>query len=307
MPGQHPGTQILDLCVKARKELLLVAPFIKYEALRRILQEVHDHVAIRCVTRWRPDEIAAGVSDIQVWDLFRENDNRTLYLCHNLHAKFYRADEHCLVGSANLTLTALGWSPAPNLELLITSGHTEHLEAFEDELLASLIEVDDVLYEQVSKLIIPIPGQINGPIEDIISTVSIDFRCWLPTLRTPEKLFTAYQGQYDELTTVARSASLDDLLAFNLPPGLDQEQFNRYIAATLIQLPLVRKVDSFVEQPRRFGEVKSLLKQLACNSEAQTFDAAAAWQTLMRWLLYFLPEHYELVVPRHTEIFARKR
>jgi hypothetical protein len=30
-----------------------------------------------------------------------------------------------------------------------------------------------------------------------------------------------------------------------------------------------------------------------------------AWQTLMRWLLYFLPRRYERVPSRHSEVLRR--
>jgi len=42
-----------------------------------------------------------------------------LYIRQDLHAKFFAADDRCLVGSANVTSAALGWREPANLELLI--------------------------------------------------------------------------------------------------------------------------------------------------------------------------------------------
>ena len=66
-------------------------------------------------------------------------------------------------------------------------------------------------------------------------------------------------------------------------------------------MPLISQVDQLLNQPRRFGEVRDLLKALCGPS----FDASRAWQTLMRWMLYFLPERYKLTVPHHSEIMYR--
>lgn len=306
MPTPVLGTHLSNLCDGAERELLLVAPFIKLEALQRVLCGLSDDLAVTCVTRWRPNEIALGVSDLEIWNLFRDHPNRKLYLRHDLHAKFYRADEQCLVGSANLTLTALGWTQTPNYELLVESGQTEQLIAFEEQLFASVVEADDDLYRQMKTAVEMLP-QIKAPViaKDADET-AIDLACWLPTLRTPEKLFIAYQGRTDELTNSAKHTTTWDLRAFDIPIGLSKPQFESYIATVLLQMPMINRVDKFVEQPRRFGEVKSLLKTSACYQGNPEFDAIGAWQTLMRWLLHFLPDRYDLSVPRHSEIFSRK-
>ena len=57
------------------------------------------------MTRWLPREIAAGVSDPEILDVLEERGNFTLTLVDNLHAKIYVADENCLVGSSNVTLS----------------------------------------------------------------------------------------------------------------------------------------------------------------------------------------------------------
>src|SRR5258706_3983855 len=143
---QLPGDQLETLCKGAQRELLLVAPFVKAGTINRLFASVQDHVAVKCITRWRPDEILAGVSDIEIWGLLKSRPLSTLLLRTDLHAKFYRADENCLVGSANLTATALGWSRQPNLELLLTVSHDQpEIRAFENILLSGCVAVDEDL------------------------------------------------------------------------------------------------------------------------------------------------------------------
>src|SRR4051812_46006665 len=104
------------LCSNARDELVLVAPFIKQAVLMRLLDATASSVAVRVVTRWSPQEIKSGVSDLEVWDVINARSGAVLLLRADLHAKYYRADMSCLVGSANLTHAALGLATVPNLE-----------------------------------------------------------------------------------------------------------------------------------------------------------------------------------------------
>lgn len=104
------GTELSNLCAEANKEVLLAAPFIKVSVLEKLMNKISPDVSLRCITRWFPEEIVAGVSDLEVWSLIQQRSNSSLWLRPDLHAKYYRADQRCLVGSANLTGKALGWS-----------------------------------------------------------------------------------------------------------------------------------------------------------------------------------------------------
>jgi hypothetical protein len=300
------GDHLEQLCRSTTQVLWLVAPFIKEATLNRLLGLVSPEVKVNCVTRWRPEEIQAGVSDLNVWMLIRERPNSVLWLRSDLHAKYYRGDQSALVGSANLTNTALGWLPQPNLELLIDS---EPLLVFEQTLLAGSIVVDDSLYEHVKQLVaqLPVPTRVllepDTSLEDEITPQSVD--AWLPLLRQPKSLYIAYKGNWDRLGTGSRIVAFSDLQILHIPVGLSKEQFEIYVGIQLLQMPIIRQVDQFVEIPQRFGAVRDYLKTLPCANQ-NSFDANNAWQTLMRWLLNFLPTRYELLVPRHSEIFCRK-
>src|SRR4051812_7869721 len=116
------GDRLLRLVEGADGLVILAAPFMKGHALERVLERVPTASDLVCVTRWRLEELAAGVSDLEVWPLLIRRGRSRLLLRHELHAKYYRAGPRCLVGSANLTGAALGWSAKANLELLIELG-----------------------------------------------------------------------------------------------------------------------------------------------------------------------------------------
>lgn len=305
------GDYLEQLCRSTTQTLWLVAPFIKEATLKRLLELVAPEVKITCVTRWRPDEIVAGVSDLDVWLLIRECPNSNLWLRSDLHAKYYRGDQQVLIGSANLTNTALGWSPRPNLELLI---YAELLPEFERELLVGSVMVDNSIYEQIKQMVEALPPQTISKLDttqfisesledDALPTMPIE--AWLPMLRRPESLYTAYIGEWNKLGTGSRMAAISDLQALDIPSDLNREQFETYVGVQLLQKPIVRQVDQFVETPQRFGAVRSFLKTLPCASQ-QDFDADIAWQTLMRWLLHFMSTRYLVNTPNYSEVIYRR-
>ena len=310
------GTELFNLCAEANQEVLLVAPFIKASVLGRLLNQISPDVSLRCITRWFPEEIVAGVSDLEVWGLIQNRANSSLWLRSNLHAKYYRADNRCLIGSANLTGKALGWSNCPNLELLVAlSADEPTARAFETELLKACIPVTEDLFEQMSVAVDLLAEQAPNAIShdpfqveilenNLKSDDLVDVNAWLPTLRNPEDLYLAYSGQTEKLSTVSKIAALTDLRSLSIIPNLSSKVFKAYVGTLLLQKPIIQKIDSFVNTPRRFGAVKSLLNALPC-AIVPYFNAERAWQTLMRWLLYFFPNRYALSVPNYSEVFYR--
>jgi hypothetical protein len=296
-----PGEQLREICSTARSELVLCAPFIKAAALARVLEPVSDAVKVEAFTRWRAEEVAAGVSDTSVLALV-ESGGGEVYLCDRLHAKYARSDDRALVGSANLTGAALGWSAAPNLELLveIEADHPEAraLEAsLRRESVRATQELAD-LVEDAAKLL-PQP-HIEPAVLDVTGQVD---RPWFPQLREPFDLYTAYTEGPERLSRVSAAAARRDLAALDIPLGLKREQFETLVATRVTQVALIGRLGAFLDKPRRFGEVRSFLEDAM---DLERAEAEHAWQTLMRWLLHFLPGQYVRAVPSHTEMVVRR-
>ena len=230
-----PGDQLTDLCRGAENQLVLVAPFVKVGTLERLLNSVANDVTVKCVTRWRLDEIASGVSDLEVWPVLRDRPNSSLWLRSDLHAKFYRADSSCLIGSANLTNAALGWSKHANFELLMASiAEQPILWEFEQNLFAGSIRVDDALYKHMcvalEQFILVHRFPTTQPSDETETAdehqeSQVSVLTWLPTLRHPEKLYVAYLGKYHDLTITSRKVALGDLSTLDIPKGLSKEAF----------------------------------------------------------------------------------
>ena len=300
------GDSLIQSCAVAKSSIILVAPFIKEGVMDRLLEVISSNVSLTIVTRWIPEEILAGVNDLEVWELLKNHPQSSLYLRQNLHAKYYRCDESCLIGSANLTAQALGWKHVSNLEILLQkSFQDESLQAFEVDLLIGSIQVNETIYLEYIELV----KLLSKEIENISIQLEEPFfyseqKLWLPILRNPEELYLAYSDQWSRLTTVARDLAKKELSNFKIVQGLSQDTFNLYIALFLKQTKIVQEIDEFIEVPRRFGEVKKFLGNLFDKKNIDV-DIAHTWQTLMRWLLYFLPNRYSCKVFNYSEIFYR--
>jgi len=258
-----------------------------------VLAGVRPTVQLQVVTRWAVEEIAAGVSDLRVLDIVLDCGGK-LFLCPQLHAKYYRADRLVLVGSANITARALGWSPSPNVELLTEIDWDAPLVEFECRLADASIEASSSLRDALEAAVGELPRQ---QLSDEAQ------QGWLPGLRFPSDLLLAYEGKWEKLGVSVRAAAVEDLAVLSIPAGLSRNAARVAVGMALLRQPIIAAVDRFLASPRRFGEVAELL---ANSSARPRSEADYLWQTLMRWLKYFLPWRYQFCQPVFSEIVARK-
>lgn len=307
--------------------VLIAVPFIKSGPFQSILDSIPVARQIQVYTRWHVHEVAIGVSDPAIWNSLKGRSEASLRLQQNLHAKYFRFGSKLFVGSANITGKALGTQKPANLESLIElSLNDVDYRAFEDFLKVGSVEVNDELFHLINELSSKVVEQLPSTEEytflpsgadnetTVVSESLHEFdagshprlkESWTPTLRRPRDLYTAYRGDLESLTTSSARNACADLQAFHLPSGLSESVFNAEIRWQLLQMPVVKNIDSFVEEAKRFGAVTNYLKTLHC-AEKQDFDAKHTWQTMIRWLLHFFPNRYHYSEPSYSEIFGRK-
>jgi PLD-like domain len=305
--GEHPlGNLLLERAREARQRVLLCAPFVKSTVLERLLTALDSGVEIELFTRWRPEEVAAGVSDTTVLTQMKERKGR-VFLCDPLHAKLFRFDELTLIGSANLTAKALGWTPDSNLELLVeVAVETTAVEDLESALRAASIPATAEIateIERVAALLPKAPKQVAERGASVSPREPTGALAWRPHSREPRDLYRAYVEGVDRLTEVSAASATEDLIGLEVPPGLDREQFELLVGTRLLQAPLIQRIDDLLSRSRRFGEMRDVLAE---ELGLDRGEATHAWQTTMRWMLYFLPRRYGRSVPSHSEIMVRK-
>ena len=110
------GPSLERAAANAKRELLLVAPFIKVQAFEKVLERV-DVESLHVVTRWKPIEILRGVIDIEVYEHVRDHGGK-VSLRQDLHAKYFRADARvCRIRQPDKSRTRLVAKPTSSSRL----------------------------------------------------------------------------------------------------------------------------------------------------------------------------------------------
>ena len=273
-----PGKRIISGAAGCRA-LTIASPYIKADALDRWLEDVPADAKLTCVTRWKPQDVALGASDLRCRDIVLERGGQ--FLIHpTLHAKYYRFDDRILVGSANLTMSGMGWGKHANLEILASPSPDFDWRAFEAGLLSRARPVSDIEYEQW--LAIP-PVGTQAAVGFPQANLDTD---WRPVTREFVNVALCYFGRTGEIpsTDEARRGQVD--LANLLPPsGLNLNQLRGFCSASLISSTYVSDVlrvqhmDS-VDAARELGELHGLPISVALRQ----------METVHNWLRELAPE-----------------
>lgn len=273
------GDILSNLCSGAR-HLIIAAPYIKADVLTRILADVSSEASLICVTRWNPHDLVVGASDIECRTIVTERGG-SFRLHPSLHAKYYRIDDTVLIGSANLTRSALGWSTEPNLEILCHPSDDFDAYAFQEYLLEDAKEISDDEFA-CWKSITQISTQSKRAIIDgqpLLDT-------WRPATRDPRHLELVYRGQEDEIASFdEQHAARRDIQLLLIPPDLSNEQIRMWVSACLLAAPFTNSVIQLHGM-----EVPIASRSLAKTYSINIREARRSMETVQSWIAFFIPE-----------------
>jgi hypothetical protein len=279
----------------AEHEIVLVAPFVKEQVIRQLLEVVNPAVEVVLVTRWRPEEILAGASDVAVYSLFARRREAGLPaqfgLLDPVHAKYYRCDETVMIGSANLTATGLGLTGGA-IEVLLPVSRSSALDEFEREVRSLALEPTPevvVAFEAIAAL---------AP-SDIVREPGAVAEAFFPGFRNPGELWEALVE--DVYPPTMKAAAEADVEGLGIRSVLPRPQFRAAVTAAFGTSSLVSELRLYCSRPRRFGELRQWVK--ARTGEIP--DETPLTQTLLRWVVEYLPEEFEVVTANYSEILHR--
>lgn len=271
-----PWDLVLRSCRGAR-QVVLAAPYMKTGALTRVLGEVNSRASITCVTRWTPQDIASGVSDIACRPFVLERGG-SFRLHARLHAKYYRFDDYVLVGSSNVTAAGLGYSGVGNLEILCAAQENFDSRAFEDQLLHESRAVTDAEFLLWQRLSTIAPRATWG-----VDPIGTNADGWKPQTRAPEHLWMAYTGQDLRIASRdERRLAKSDLEAIAVPAGLPKEDFDIWVGSRLLASPFGQSVMRLHHKVDRIAWA-----ELAAEWGISESDAARSMETVIGWLAHF--------------------
>lgn len=273
------GDMLSSVCSGAQ-HLIIAAPYIKADALTKVLADISPAASLICITRWNLHDFAAGVSDTECRTIVTERGG-SFRLHPSLHAKYYRIDDVILVGSANLTSSAMGWSRQPNLEILCRPGDDFDAETFQQSLFEGAREIGDeefAHWESIAKIGAQETRKVTG------ATPRLD--TWRPETRDFRHLELAYQGREDEIASSdEQRAAQRDIQALQIPLDLTDEQVRTWASSCLLAAPFTNDVI------RLHGmDTTSSSRSLAEIYNLRITEARRDMETIQNWLAFLIPE-----------------
>ena len=287
------GERLKVFLQQAKHRVVLCAPFIKAKVLETILSVVASEVPVRIITRWRVAEVAAGISDLEVLQIANQRLNTELRLLDDLHAKLYMADDLCLVGSANLTATALGWSKRSNIELLVSAAPTDtDVARLLKRLDASEPATEEVRLEIQERAATLATTPLDEGLE-VKGDADARRQSWLPRCAAPDRLFEMYQNSATTAVVEGtREDGLADLHDLLIRKGLGQQEFNNAVRETLILMPafarITREVPQVITDAKGVSFVEDARPDLTGN------DAHVQWRIIRDWIQAFFDDEFEV-------------
>ena len=298
------GDRLLKTLGSAQEKVRIAAPFIKVHALKRALLAISDDVDVTCIVRWRPEDIASGVCDLEIFDLIRNRNHSVLLIHPLLHAKFFAADATCLVGSANLSYTAFGWCVPSNIELLIDLDASDHgLEFWWEKLLAESVEATEEIRSAL-KLEAAELRQLGTPIPRP-ETEQDDFNdemIWVPECPRWTGLWEVYSGDEEQLPSSALASAKSDLAVLRLPPGMNRAGFDKALRMAFKYTPIYQEIDQLAREGLTDTAAYPLLED-KCGIAPP--DIPRRWQLIKSWLSEMYPEEFR--VEPNQEVLLKGR
>jgi hypothetical protein len=283
--------------IREKKRLeLVIAPYIKREALKQLLDECEDVSNLKVIVRWDPQDIIVGVSDIEIYEDLKAK-GIPLYRHSSIHLKMLVFNQNwAFHTSGNITQSGLGLRANPNIEV----GAQIQLEPKDWVEIYKLLEnanlIDDALYEKACEYKEankskpdPLPPLDLEPTEDKAFS-----RFSLPAIQSPEKLYEIYQnpGSFNDDDELF-SAFVHDISLYNVASGLEKEQFFEQLGVSFRAHPFTESVAGFIKgnESTRFGEMNAwITSQCSDNPTPYRWEIKQTTNKLYDWLAYFLEE-----------------
>ncbi len=287
------GERIKSLLAGARHRVILCAPFVKARVLQIILPIVPESIPVQVVTRWRTAEVAAGVSDLDTLLVVDERPNTKLALLDDLHAKLYLADNQCLVGSANLTASALGWSERSNIELLVPALPNDPEVARFLERLGSAMPATAAKRLEIEAAVATLQSNVLDEAQEMIDDGESRGLAWLPRCAAPDKLYEMYRNP--ETAVVVDSTKSDgfsDLRDLQIQRGLSPIDFEAAVQSTLLLMPAFGRI--IEEVPQGLTDARGVMRVKENRPDLERQDIKRQWRIVRDWISVFFADRFEV-------------
>ena len=312
--NQNLFNQITDLVGSATEEIIVFSPYVKYDALLKLLSSHNSSTHVTIITSWKPHDVAYGSTDLSIYPFCKDNGH-TLLINNQIHLKSIIIDNmsKAYTGSANITKRGLGYGSMFNYEIGTITTAVDILDKiYFDMIIESSEPVNDDYYEnilkQTKKLDKP---DIDEEFDDPISNDKYFLLTSLPMCENIDEFFSIYST--DDKSTFSeediRSAEHDRRL-YDLEQGLDKIDFLEKLKESFSKHPFVTAYKDFIDiKDRHFGTRTQWLHDNVTTVPTPKRREMISVQQRLNSFLLALDDNYDQHVPpgRHSEVMFRKK
>lgn len=283
--------------IRAHRQLrVLIAPFIKRNALEKLLHVCEHKSDLSIIVRWNGRDIASGASDVSVYPYLNEL-RIPLYVHPRIHLKLLIFnDALAFHTSGNITQRGLGLQPQQNIEIgcQVEIDFTDWSKIY--EILNESTRVDDSVYDEAC-IYLDENKSKSPPLPNLKFQAKSDKRfskLSLPSSPNPEELFRFYEAPEEVGSGDAEVAAfMHDLVLYRIPEGLDRVAFFQILRERFVNHAFTRAIVSLIQEERsaRFGLVNEWMTT-NCSDKPTPYrwEMKSVTRRLYDWLDYFFPE-----------------
>lgn len=148
--GQEIKTSIANAASRCEASCYIASAYCKAHAFEDIFINPSIRAKVKILfLRWQLSDLLSGASDLDVYPLAKKH-GWEVFINPRLHAKVYRFDDDCFIGSANLTHSGLtGDINDINLEVVTKVETNDQIRDWFLQLINNSRNLDDELYNQI--------------------------------------------------------------------------------------------------------------------------------------------------------------
>ena len=308
--SNEPFTQVKKFLAKAKREIILFAPYIKSEILKQILPDKELRISV--ITSWKIRDILLMASDLSLYQLSKERPF-SLFLNNRIHLKTYVYDWEMLInGSANVTNNGLGISANYNYELnSIAYSIDINTHIYLKTILSEATLVTDDIYNLILDAVknqpsIPIIDELDfenlkqKPDDFLISS--------LPMSKDPDSLFFIYTNNFDEtIDKESIECAIHDIVLYHIISGLNKHEFINHLKNHFFKSEFIKKLINFIgKDGKYFGQVKEWIQRNCHDVPVPSRrDLTSNIQVLFKWIVELSDGRYLYDRPNYSQRLYR--
>lgn len=295
---------------EVKDRLLIITPYIKVNALERLLENLPPKVKVSIVTTWSLEDLGYGSSELALYPYCKER-NYSLYLNSRVHLKVISCDlDTCIFGSANITHSGLAHRDNYNYEIY---SEKTHLDKEGRNYLNQIFFESDIVTERVYQWYLKkvdslpktpriisdntAPYEVEEEKEFLISS--------LPMSLTPSTFYTLYTSGFDSDDSIAVECGIHDKVLYGIGENLSEKDFYSQLREMFFSQPFISSLLSFIDESkegRYFGEVKEWIQKNCTDVPVPSRrDLTGNIQVLYRWISTLSNHEYIIDKPNYSE------